>query len=1140
MISHRDRGDLARFYTVTDPKKHRKGYTVYKVTARIISRRNPEDVQEIVVWKRYSDFKKLHKDLWQIHKNLYRQSELFPPFAKAKVFGRFDEPVIEERRQCAEDLLQFSANIPALYNSKQLEEFFRDGEVHDGSELIGPAESLSESATDSISNCSSEVRKDLNGLDDVTLTSQSEYGVFTEEEDGQLPKSGTRIPGFSSDSDLISLTVDVDSVVELDDEMTSSRDFHSTHLSLDPSLGASAVASVSPDHEAGKSSTDAGSRGLFSASIKAKLGKQDYLEKAGELIKLALQKEAEQDYEGAFSFYSSGVDLLLEGVQGEPSPTRREAVKKKTAEYLMRAEQISTQHLKNSSANGSLHSVPPGLLSSRPSWNLRSPAVELKAFRVLGVIDKILLAMDTRTQETFILKGLRKSSECSRNRKTIIPRCVPNMVRLHNYIISEESIFLVLQYAEGGKLWSYVSRFLNRNSEENFEAPEIEGARAEATYVEEMNFSGKDISSSVESRESNSEKMLSVLPLKASLTPSSQDDSSTQDEDGQDSLHRIVDSETTSEEECATSYLTLCNEYEQEKIEPDSLSEEPLLKLAGEAVSTREAGSSFQLQTVVSDDSLTSPFISQELRFFTEDSNLEVFSPTRASDSLNKSKKTPMEFFRIDSKDSTSELLGLDLGEKLSNLKADSLNPPHLVLEFDSSSDVTDIKGGKVRSLVTDTISKESSDSVPVISFQDAIIGETSGCEEGRPDLLVNLPGVSEQVEADELNLLEQIFKNDSDLTDSKSFETPDVLLLNHNLDQIKTPQGVLNQDPLGFHSCCGTSSTDTPIEQFYAPEEEIELFPSVNIREAVRPKKDHAIVLDMNCAENVGISSARDPYPQELRGSPSVPMLNTSLKGENSLITVNESSLADQSLGNQCSLNVNIVGNSSDEVLLFTNQNEHFIEEQEAIDMLPAHKDEDSRGDGERRQSRDKEISQIFKDLDEQLLFASQVHIPESYIQIWAAEMIVALDSLHQEGIVCRDLNPNNILLNDRGHIQLTYFSRWSEVEDSCDSDAIERMYCAPEIGSIAEETEACDWWSLGAVLFELLTGTSLYQCHPAGINTHTSLNMPDYVSEEARSLIQQIGPSYQAEVCYCHGNRTSLQGRGTCATVTQPSWQV
>uniref|UniRef100_A0A3Q0RCN3 Ribosomal protein S6 kinase polypeptide 1 n=1 Tax=Amphilophus citrinellus TaxID=61819 RepID=A0A3Q0RCN3_AMPCI len=125
MISQRDRGELARFYTVTDPKKHRKGYTVYKVTARIISRKNPEDVQEITVWKRYSDFRKLHQNLWQLHRNVCGQSELFPPFAKAKVFGRFDDSVIEERRQCSEDLLQFSANIPALYNSQHIQDFFK-------------------------------------------------------------------------------------------------------------------------------------------------------------------------------------------------------------------------------------------------------------------------------------------------------------------------------------------------------------------------------------------------------------------------------------------------------------------------------------------------------------------------------------------------------------------------------------------------------------------------------------------------------------------------------------------------------------------------------------------------------------------------------------------------------------------------------------------------------------------------------------------------------------------------------------------------------------------------------------------------------------------------------------------------------
>lgn len=39
--------------------------------------------------------------------------------------GRFDEAVIEERRKATEDMLLFSINIPALYNSPQLKDFFR-------------------------------------------------------------------------------------------------------------------------------------------------------------------------------------------------------------------------------------------------------------------------------------------------------------------------------------------------------------------------------------------------------------------------------------------------------------------------------------------------------------------------------------------------------------------------------------------------------------------------------------------------------------------------------------------------------------------------------------------------------------------------------------------------------------------------------------------------------------------------------------------------------------------------------------------------------------------------------------------------------------------------------------------------------
>ncbi|EHB04632.1 Ribosomal protein S6 kinase delta-1 [Heterocephalus glaber] len=278
MTAPRERSaDLARFYTVTEPQRHPRGYTVYKVTARVVSRKNPEDVQEIIVWKRFSDFKKLHKELWQIHKHLFRHSELFSPFAKGIVFGRFDETFIEERRQCAEDLLQFSANIPALYNSKQLEEFFKGGIINDGSELIGPPEGCSDSLADPVSECSAE--------------------------------------GFSSDSDLISLTVDVDSLAELDDGMASNRNSPIRTLGLSLSSGSSAPGAVASDSEPSKTE-ERESRSLFPGSLKPKLGKRDYLEKAGELIKLALKKEEEDDYEAASEFYRKGVDLLLEGVQG--------------------------------------------------------------------------------------------------------------------------------------------------------------------------------------------------------------------------------------------------------------------------------------------------------------------------------------------------------------------------------------------------------------------------------------------------------------------------------------------------------------------------------------------------------------------------------------------------------------------------------------------------------------------------------------------------------------------------------------------------------------------------------------------------------------------------------------------------------
>ncbi|XP_075563379.1 ribosomal protein S6 kinase delta-1 isoform X9 [Pelecanus crispus] len=995
MLSPRERGgDLARFYTVTEPRRHPRGHTVYKVTARIVSRKNPEDVQEIVVWKRYSDFKKLHKDLWQIHKNLCRHTELFPPFAKAIVFGRFDETVIEERRQCAEDLLQFSANIPALYNSKQLEEFFKGGEVHDGSELIGPVEPLSDSLTDNLSDCSSE--------------------------------------GFSSDSDLISLTVDVDSLAELDDGMASNQSSPSRAVGLSLTSEPPVQSTVAPEQEWSKPEGERESHSLFTGGLKPKPGKQDYLEKAGELIKLALKKEEEEDYETAFSFYRKGVDLLLEGVQGESSPTRREAVKRKTAEYLMRAEKISS-------------------FCHKPSED--------------ASVSMVLLVMDTRTQQTFVLKGLRKSSEYSRSRTTIIPRCVPNMVCLHKYIISEESVFLVLQHAEGGKLWSYVSKFLNRSPEESFEIPEPRTSSSTKIYLEQPTPSPKEIGSSTDSRESYGESTLKVVPLKSSLTPSSQDDSSNQ-EDGQESS-KWMDSGSSSEEECTTSYLTLCNEYGQEKIDSGSLNEEPVVKLESEGLNTKE-GSCLQKCSVIGSDGFTSQIASQERKLFIDDAESEIASPTRILDSLTKSKNSPMELFRIDSKDSTSELLGLDFGEKLYNLKSEPLKPLFSVPDQDRSLDALESKMG-VRA--HDTISRGSNDSVPVISFKDAAFDDVNSIDEGRPDLLINLPGMSDETEEAAVSRTTKFTKTDRDMLEVKLLETPDVLQLNNSAEPCKA----FDQEP-----------------NLVAPEVGDPSRKEANGQSGVT---QGALGTLFTSDQEVG--SSEDGALFRGLGACS---LNMTSKEENLFVSNLLSGAQDVSLDGDMLRN--------EAVLLFSDQTEDFGKEETDVALLPA---AESKKTAPKREDTiavagEKEIHKIFQDLDERLAITSRFYIPEDCIQRWAAEMVVALDALHREGIVCRDLNPNNILLNDRGHIQLTYFSRWREVEDSCDNDAIERMYCAPEVGAILEETEACDWWSLGAILFELLTGKTLVECHPSGINTHTSLSIPDHVSKEARSLIQQL----------------------------------
>ena len=140
--------------------------------------------------------------------------------------------------------------------------------------------------------------------------------------------------------------------------------------------------------------------------------------------------------------------------------------------------------------------------------------------------------------------------------------------------------------------------------------------------------------------------------------------------------------------------------------------------------------------------------------------------------------------------------------------------------------------------------------------------------------------------------------------------------------------------------------------------------------------------------------------------------------------------------------------------------------------------------------------------------------YFPEEKVKFYAAIIGLALEYLHKNGIVYRDIKPENILLEEDGYLKLIDFGMAKILKDDEKANSFcgTPEYLAPEIITGEGHNRMADWWSYGTLVYEMLFGIPPFFCENVekmyDLITKAELRFPKKfkVSDEAKDFLAKL----------------------------------